>query len=76
MPGTSEPKVEAVGEIGPAVVIHPRDSAPRPADRGSWPRSSADLRAEALSNAVREPQFWTSKQATPKGKSKNDPEIL
>ena len=76
MPGTSEPEVQVVGEIVEAIVSAPRDPAPRPAEAGSWPRSESDLRAEVLSNAVREPQFWTAKQAKPKAKPTNDPEIL
>jgi hypothetical protein len=75
MPGTSEPKVvQTIGDIGEAIVIPPRDPSPQPAEPGSWPPGEADFQAQALANAVREPQFWSLKQVAPKPSSKT-PEI-
>jgi hypothetical protein len=68
LPGTSEPKVvQTIGDIGEAIVIPPRDPNPRPAEPGSWPPSEADIQAQALANAMREPQLWSLNQViTPK----------
>jgi hypothetical protein len=80
LPGTSEPEVvQTIGEIGPAVVIAPRDPNPQPAEPGSWPPSPETVKKQELAGALKAisaGQLWSVVKAKAVPAKANGPEIF